>query len=53
MPVYWLLMSIAAWKGLIQLIHKPFYWEKTQHGMFEGAGETAPNSPSGVPSSGG
>jgi cellulose synthase/poly-beta-1,6-N-acetylglucosamine synthase-like glycosyltransferase len=38
-PVYWLLMSIAAWKGLIQLITKPHYWEKTQHGLFEGADE--------------
>jgi glycosyltransferase XagB len=31
-PVYWLLMSVAAWKALIQLCHKPFYWEKTVHG---------------------
>ncbi len=36
-PVYWLLMSIAAWKGLLQLFFKPFYWEKTQHGRFEPA----------------
>lgn len=34
-PIYWLLMSLAAWKGLIQLINKPFYWEKTQHGLFD------------------
>jgi cellulose synthase/poly-beta-1,6-N-acetylglucosamine synthase-like glycosyltransferase len=32
-PVYWALMSIAAYKGLWQLIHNPFYWEKTQHGI--------------------
>jgi len=30
---YWALMSIAAYKGLWQLIHNPFYWEKTQHGV--------------------
>ncbi len=36
-PVYWLLMSIAAWKGLLQLFFKPFYWEKTQHGRFAAA----------------
>ncbi|MGK2909195.1 MAG: glycosyltransferase family 2 protein [Sphingobium sp.] len=30
---YWALMSLAAWKGLVQLITKPFYWEKTQHGL--------------------
>ena len=30
---YWVLLSIAAWKGAWQLITKPFYWEKTQHGL--------------------
>jgi hypothetical protein len=32
-PVYWLLHSWAAYKGLYQLIVKPFYWEKTTHGL--------------------
>ncbi len=32
-PAYWALMSIAGYKGLWQLIHNPFYWEKTQHGI--------------------
>ncbi len=32
-PLYWVLISIAAWKGAIQLITKPFYWEKTIHGL--------------------
>ncbi len=32
-PFYWLLMSIGAWKGLIQLCYRPFYWEKTVHGF--------------------
>lgn len=32
-PFYWVLMSIAAYKALWQLIHNPFYWEKTQHGL--------------------
>lgn len=32
-PFYWALQSIAAYKGLVQLITKPFYWEKTQHGL--------------------
>ncbi len=31
-PVYWGLMSLAAWKGALQLITKPHYWEKTIHG---------------------
>ncbi len=33
MPVYWVLISVGAWKGLIQLFTKPFYWEKTVHGL--------------------
>ena len=28
-------MSIAAWKGFIQLFTKPFYWEKTEHGLVD------------------
>lgn len=32
-PVYWLMHSIAAYKGLWQLIYNPFYWEKTTHGL--------------------
>ena len=31
MPIYWVLMSIGAWKGALQLITRPFYWEKTPH----------------------
>jgi glycosyltransferase XagB len=33
MPAYWFLQSIAAYKALWQLITKPFYWEKTVHGI--------------------
>jgi cellulose synthase/poly-beta-1,6-N-acetylglucosamine synthase-like glycosyltransferase len=32
-PVYWVIMSMAAYKGLFQLFHKPSYWEKTEHGI--------------------
>ena len=32
-PIYWLLHSIAAYKGLWQLITRPHYWEKTNHGL--------------------
>jgi len=32
-PLYWLMHSIAAYKALWQLIYKPFYWEKTNHGL--------------------
>lgn len=30
---YWVLISIAAYKGLWQLLRNPFYWEKTRHGV--------------------
>jgi glycosyltransferase XagB len=32
-PVYWALMSVGAWMGLVSLIHNPFYWAKTEHGV--------------------
>lgn len=32
LPIYWGLISIASWRGIIQLIRNPFYWEKTSHG---------------------
>ena len=32
-PIYWLMMSVASWKALWQLIFKPHYWEKTVHGF--------------------
>jgi glycosyltransferase XagB len=31
MPVYWLLVSFAAWRALIQLATAPHFWEKTEH----------------------
>jgi cellulose synthase/poly-beta-1,6-N-acetylglucosamine synthase-like glycosyltransferase len=32
-PLYWILHSIAAYKAAWQLITKPHYWEKTDHGI--------------------
>ncbi len=34
-PFYWALMSIGAWKGCLQLLFNPYYWEKTSHGLFK------------------
>ena len=31
MPLYWALMSVAAWKGTLQLVRRPHFWEKTRH----------------------
>jgi cellulose synthase/poly-beta-1,6-N-acetylglucosamine synthase-like glycosyltransferase len=32
-PIYWLLQSVGAYKALWQLIWRPSYWEKTDHGL--------------------
>jgi glycosyltransferase XagB len=32
-PFYWLLLSLAAWRALFQLVHDPQRWEKTEHGL--------------------
>lgn len=32
-PVYWVMMSIAAIKALVQLLSAPSFWEKTTHGL--------------------
>jgi len=33
MPLYWALMTVAAFHALYQLVTKPHYWEKTEHGL--------------------
>lgn len=33
MPIYWLLISLAAWAALWQFIVAPFHWNKTEHGL--------------------
>ncbi|NNK77085.1 MAG: glycosyltransferase [Litoreibacter sp.] len=40
MPVYFIFATVAALKGLLELLFIPFYWDKTPHGMFGGSGET-------------
>ena len=32
-PVYWVMMSMAAVKAVWQLAGRPAYWEKTAHGL--------------------
>ena len=32
MPVYWLLISLAAYRAVWQLARNPYLWEKTAHG---------------------
>lgn len=44
MPFYWILISIGAWKGFIQLFTNPFYWEKTIHGLDGVLEDSAPQA---------
>lgn len=32
-PLYWALLSLAAWRALWQLLRDPYRWEKTEHGV--------------------
>jgi len=32
-PLYWVLMSIAALRAMVQLVTDPSHWEKTAHGL--------------------
>lgn len=32
-PFYWLLVSVAAYRALWQLVRNPWHWEKTAHGL--------------------
>jgi cellulose synthase/poly-beta-1,6-N-acetylglucosamine synthase-like glycosyltransferase len=33
LPAYWVMMSIAAIKAIVQLLSAPSFWEKTVHGL--------------------
>jgi cellulose synthase/poly-beta-1,6-N-acetylglucosamine synthase-like glycosyltransferase len=37
-PLYWILIAAAAWRGALQLLRRPSYWEKTDHGVSAEAG---------------
>ena len=41
MPLYWGLMSIAAWIALIELCRRPHHWRKTAHGIARRSDGTA------------
>ncbi|WP_099022927.1 glycosyltransferase [Mycolicibacterium palauense] len=48
-PVFWLMMSVAAAKGVYQLLRNPSYWEKTFHGLAAKPGEQAGREPGREP----
>ncbi|MGP9813602.1 glycosyltransferase [Rhodopseudomonas sp. NSM] len=33
MPLYWICLSVAAWRALGELVWKPHHWQKTEHGV--------------------
>jgi len=41
-PLYWVLMSIAAFRAFAQLIVAPSFWEKTVHGLDRELGASTP-----------
>jgi hypothetical protein len=44
MPLYWLMISFAAYRALWQLVEAPFHWEKTAHGAGLGQQGRPPHS---------
>ena len=50
LQVYFPLAALAAYKGLMELLTRPFYWDKTQHGLHDempdetSAAGSAPNA---------
>ena len=40
-PLYWLFLSLAAWRAVRELCEKPFFWNKTVHRPAQTEAETA------------
>ena len=38
--IYFPLAALAAYKGLAELLTRPFFWDKTEHGKFDAGGPT-------------
>jgi len=46
-PLYWFLLSLAAWRALFQLVYAPQRWEKTEHGLAKNSRLSRARSQSG------
>lgn len=44
LPCYWLLVSVAGYRALWQVLFDPFRWEKTEHGFARRRRRTAPGA---------
>jgi hypothetical protein len=42
MKLYFPLATLAAYKALAELVSRPFYWDKTEHGVFDLLPEAKP-----------
>jgi cellulose synthase/poly-beta-1,6-N-acetylglucosamine synthase-like glycosyltransferase len=42
-PIYWFLLSLAAWRALFQLAYDPQRWEKTEHGLAKSSRRPKPS----------
>jgi cellulose synthase/poly-beta-1,6-N-acetylglucosamine synthase-like glycosyltransferase len=50
-PLYWVLISIGAWRGFLQLFTRAHYWDKTDHGLSGGPGGVGSTAYAAAPGS--
>ena len=48
-PVYWLLLSAAAWRAIVELVRRPYFWQKTEHGLGRRRGAAVRSSAAAPP----
>ena len=48
LKLYYPLATLAAWKALIETVTRPYYWDKTAHGVFRPS-VTPPSRPAAHP----
>jgi hypothetical protein len=37
--------AVASWKAIVELVVRPFYWDKTAHGLYGPGGRSIPPAP--------
>ena len=42
LAVYYPLATLACWRGILQILYRPFLWEKTMHGLFAPISDVTP-----------